>query len=172
MKKSIKSTKITAVIVAAMMVASLGLMTGCSATSTVTKTETTTYTDADGHTVTETKETVNGQETSSVQYENIPIAIENNLGGDIAELYLKMTDTDDWSDNFLGEDYYIDDNTTAEGINVSYTSEANKIDVSVYDEEGHNLEFDGVELPANNGEEMTLILEYDAEAGDYCAYVI
>ena len=172
MKKSIKSTKITTVIVAAMMVASLGLMTGCSATTTVTKTETTTTTDANGHTVTETKETVNGQETSSVQYENIPIAIENNLGGDIAELYLKMSDTDEWSDNFLGEDYFIDDNTTANGINVSYTSNANHIDVSVYDVDGNNLEFDGVELPANNGDDMTLVLEYDTEAADYCAYVI
>ena len=166
------SKKITTIVAAALMIASLGMMTGCSATTTVTKTETTTYTDADGHTVTETKETVNGQETSSVQYENIPMAIENDLGGDIAELYLKMTDTDDWSDNFLGEDYFIDDNTTANGINVSYTSNANHIDVSVYDVDGNNLEFDGVELPANNGEEMTLILEYDAEAGDYCAYVI
>ena len=166
------SKKITTIVAAALMIASLGMMTGCSATTTVTKTETTTTTDADGHTVTETKETVNGQETSSVQYENIPIAIENKLGGDIAELYLRMSDSDEWSDNFLGEDYYIDDNTTAEGINVSYTSEANKIDVSVYDADGNNLEFDGVELPANNGEEMTLILEYDAEAGDYCAYVI
>ena len=166
------SKKITTIVAAALMIASLGMMTGCSATTTVTKTETTTTTDADGHTVTETKETVNGQETSSVQYENIPIAIENDLGGDIAELYLRMSDSDEWSDNFLGEDYYIDNNTTANGITVSYSSNANKIDVSVYDVEGQNLEFDGIELPTKNGEEMTLVLEYSEEDADYYAYVI
>ena len=83
-----------------------------------------------------------------------------------------MSDSDEWSDNFLGEDYYIDNNTTANGINVSYSSNANHIDVSVYDVEGNNLEFDGIELPVNNGENMTLVLEYDADATDYCAYVI
>lgn len=167
-----KSNKIVAIVATAIMVASLGIMTGCSATSTVTTTSTTTTTDADGHTVTSTVETVNGETHESVVFENIPMDIQNNLGGDIADMLIKMSDAEEWSDDFIAEEDVIEDGSTASGLTVTYSSDSHNIDVLVRDLSGNELEFDAVELPVNNGENMTLILEYNADDDSFSAYVM
>ncbi|MDO4189870.1 MAG: hypothetical protein Q4E51_07465 [Lachnospiraceae bacterium] len=44
------------------------------------------------------------EEVSNVAaYENVPVAFTNDMGWDIAEFYLKMSNQDEWSDNFLSE---------------------------------------------------------------------
>ena len=153
---------------------------GCSVEKTVTTTES--HTDADGNTVTTTTtqttdnngtttttETTEGDEEEAEDavevFENVPIEFANAMGWDVAELTLKMSSSDEWSDNFLGEDGYLDNGTNITGINVTYDEIDNSIDLYVADSEGENIEFDGLELPTENNDEIVILFDYD-EADD------
>jgi len=144
-------------------VAAVCVMTGC------TKTETVTTTDADGNTVTKTTETVNGEE--STYYENVPMAIENALGGGIYELHISMSDNDQWGDNLLADGYVLEDGTVANGLTVSYSADQPCIDVLAIDSEGTEVTFESVDLSPANGESFTLMLEYDESDDGFYAYV-
>ena len=173
--------RIVLTLVAAMAVVSL---MGC----TVTKTYTETTTDADGKTTTTTTtettdnngtttttETTEGDEEEAEDdvevFENVPIEFANAMGWDVAELTLKMSSSNEWSDNFLGDDAYLNDGETATGINVTYDEIDNFIDINVADSTGESVEFDGLELPIENNDKIVISLECD-EDGSYNAYVI
>ena len=175
--------KVAAIVLAA--VAAFSVM-GCTVEKTVTKTET--HTDADGNTTTTTttKTTDNNGTTTTTEttegtseevedavavFENVPIEFANEMGWDVAELCLKMSSSTEWSDNFLGEDMYIDDGETATGINVTYDEIDNMIDIHVADSEGASIEFNGLELPVENNDQITIVLEYDADSDSYDAYI-
>ena len=183
-----KTTKrVAAIILAAFTACSV---MGCSVEKNFTKTETHTYTDADGNTVTTTKTNNNGvitTETTKTSAENVntsveveeteeeapavfskvPLVIENNMGWDIAAINLKMSTDEQWSDNFLSEDTYIEDGIVARGIWVSYDEENRFIDIRVADSEGEGIDFNGFELPTEVGDEIVLSFEYDASTGLY-----
>ena len=177
MKKRIVITLVTAMAVVSLM--------GC----TVTKTYTETTTDADGNTTTTTTtettdnngtttttETTEGAVEEEIEdpvavFENVPIEFDNALGWDIAELTLKMSSSNEWSDNFLGDDAYLNDGETATGINVTYDEIDNFIDINVADSTGEGVEFDGIELPIENNDKIVISLECD-EDGSYTAYIV
>ena len=159
---------------------------GCSVEKTVTTTET--HTDADGNTTTttttkttdnngtttttETTEgTAEGFEDAVAVFENVPLEFSNEMGWDVAELSLKMSSSTDWSDNFLGDDMILPDGETATGINVTYDEIDNMIDIHVADSEGESIEFNGLELPVENNDQITIVLEYDADSDSYDAYI-
>ena len=181
-----KTNVIKTGIVAAIMVASLGIMTGCSVEKNFTTTTTHTYTDANGNTTTTTRTNHNGEITeettsytaeetmanneedmeieelnASVTYEKVPVAFTNEMGWDIAEFYVKMSNQDEWSDNFLGEDQYIDDGTTANGLTVNYNEKQHFMDIRVADSKGEIEEFTGIELPAEGAEHIEIVFSYD-----------
>ena len=179
-----KMAKKIAVIVLA--VAAAFSVMGCTVEKTVTKTET--HTDADGNTTTTTttKTTDNNGTTTTTEttegateeiedpvekFESVPIEFVNALGWDIAEITLKMSSSDEWSDNFLGDDMYINDGETATGINVTYDEIDNSIDINVADSTGEGVEFDGLELPIENNDKIIISLECD-ENGSYNAYIV
>ena len=135
-------------------------MVGCTTTKTVT------VTDENGNTT--TTETVNGQETT--YYEKVPMLIANELGGDIAEVHMRLSNAEEWGDNFLPEGELLPDDRTLEGINLTY-SEGDTIDILVYDENGGDLEIDGVDLSPVEGKPFAVILGYDDEEEAYFAYV-
>ncbi len=149
--------KIALMLVASTIVLS---MVGCTTTKTVT------VTDENGNTT--TTETVNGQETT--YYEKVPMLIANELGGDIAEVYLRISDTDEWGDNFLPEGELLPDDRTLEGINLTY-SEGDTIDVLLYDENGEDLEIDDIDMSPAEGKAFALVLGYDEEEESFFAYV-
>lgn len=160
---------------------------GCSVEKTVTTTES--HTDADGNTVTTTTtqttgnkgtttttETTEGAVEEEIEdpiavFENVPIEFDNAMGWDVAELTLKMSSSNEWSDNFLGDDTYLNDGETVTGINVTYDEIDNFIDINVADSTGEGVEFDGLELPIENNDKIVISLECD-EDGSYNAYVI
>ena len=192
-----KTNVIKTVIVAAIMTASLGVLTGCSVEKNFTKTETHTVTDANGNTTTTTTTNHNGEVTTETTtttadeamasmdeedmdfeevsdvaaYENVPIAFTNNMGWDIKDFYLKMSSQDEWSDNFLDEDYYIDHDTTANGITVNYTEEQHFLDVRVADSNGDGEEFTEIELPAEGADHIEVVFGYDEASDTYTATV-
>ena len=121
---------------------------GCTVEKTVTTTETHTYTDADGNTTTTTTTNHNGEVTTETttttadeamsameeemaveevsdvaSYEKVPVSFTNNMGWDIKDFYIKMSNQDEWSDNFLGDDLWLNNGDTMSGINVSYDEE-------------------------------------------------
>ena len=179
-----KMAKKIAVIVLA-IVAAFSVV-GCSVEKTVTTTES--HTDADGNTVTTTTtqttdnngtttttETTEGDEEEAEDavevFENVPIEFANAMGWDVAELTLKMSSSDEWSDNFLGDDAYLNDGETVTGINVTYDEIDNFIDINVADSKGENVEFDGLELPIENNDKIVISMECD-EDGSYNAHVV
>lgn len=115
-------------------------MVGCTTTKTVT------VTDENGNTT--TTETVNGQETT--YYEKVPVLIANELGGDIAEVYLRISGAKEWGDNFLPEGEVLPDDRTLTGINLTY-AEGDTLNVLLYDENGEDLEIDDIDLSPADG---------------------
>ena len=193
-KLSTKTTKrVAAIILAAFAACSV---MGCSVEKNFTVTETHTETDADGNTTTTTTTKHNGEVTTetttttadeamsamdeemdveevsdAVMYEKIPVDFTNNMGWDIKDLYIKMSSQDEWSDNFLDEDQYIDDGLTASGVTVNYTEEEHFMDVRVADSNGDGEEFTELELPAEGADHIEIVLEYDEVTGTYTATV-
>lgn len=135
-------------------------MVGCTTTKTFT------VTDEDGNTV--TTETVNGQE--SVYYEKVSFLISNELGFDVSEVYLCLSDIDDWGDNFVPEGTVFPADKTLNGYNLTY-KDGDTLNILVRDENGDEIEFDDVDLSPAEGKAFALILEYDSEAESYDAYV-
>ena len=177
------SKRIVAVVLAA--VAAFSVM-GCSVEKNFTTTETHTYTDADGNTTTTTTTTTNhngdvttettstadeAEEVNEVMYEKVPVAFTNDMEWDIKDLYIKMSNQDEWSDNFLDEDYYIDHDTTANGITVNYNDEQHFMDVRIADSNGDGEEFTELELPAEGAESIEIVFSYDEATGTYTATV-
>lgn len=179
-----KMAKKIAVIVLA--IAAAFSVVGCSVEKTVTTTES--HTDAEGNTVTTTTtqttdnngtttttETTEGDEEEAEDapevFENVPIEFANAMGWDVAELTLKMSSSNEWSDNFLGDDVYLNDGETVTGINVTYDEIDNFIDINVADSKGESVEFDGLELPIENNDKIVISLECD-EDGSYNAHVV
>ena len=181
---STKTTKSVAVAILAAFVACSAV--GCSVEKNFTVTETHTETDADGNTTTTTttnhngevttetntatadeakasnKEEINVQEISdAVMYKNVPIEFTNEMGWDIKDLYIKMSSQNEWSDNFLGEDQYIDDGITVKGITLNYTEEEHFMDVRIADSKGEVEEFDAIELPAEGADYIEVVFGYD-----------
>lgn len=195
MKKiNTKTTKkVAAIILAA--VAACSVM-GCSVEKNFTTTETHTVTDANGNTTTTTTTNHNGEvttettsttadeETSSVDeemfdeetsdvvaYEKVPVAFTNEMGWDIKEFYIKMSNQDEWSDNFLGENQYIDHDTTADGVTVNYNEEQHFMDIRIVDSNGDGEEFTEIELPAEGADYIEVVFGYDEVNDVYTATV-
>ena len=187
------SKRIVAVVLAA--VAAFSVM-GCSVEKNFTSTTTHTYTDADGNTVTTTTTNDNGrvtketttttadeamsameeemdvEEVSDVaSYEKVPVSFTNNMGWDIKVFSIKMSNQDEWSDNFLSEDQYIDHDTTANGITVNYNDEQHFMDIRVADSNGDGEEFKEIELPAEGADQIEVVFGYDEATDTYTATV-
>ena len=179
-----KTTKRVAAIVLA-VVAAFSVV-GCSVEKNFTSTTAHTYTDADGNTVTTTTTNDNGrvtketttktadeamsameeemdvEEVSDVAvYEKVPVSFTNNMGWDIKHFYIKMSNQDEWSDNFLSEDQYFYNDKTADGITVNYNEEQHFMDVRVADCNGDGEEFTEIELPAEGAEKIEIVFGYD-----------
>ncbi|MCQ2081951.1 MAG: hypothetical protein MJZ11_09850 [Lachnospiraceae bacterium] len=190
-KLNTKTTKrVAAIILAAFAACSI---MGCSVKSSFTTTETHTFTDADGNSTTTTTTNDNGKITTETHtssaseanssedveetdtqapqvFSQVPVAIVNNMGFDIAELNIKMSVDEAWSDNFVGEGSYVMDGTVANGITITFDEENKFIDIHVADANGEGMEFNGVELPTEFNEEIALTFEYDEAAGSYTVY--
>ena len=187
------SKRIAAIILAAFAACSV---MGCSVEKNFTTTETHTVTDANGNTTTTTTTNHNGEVTTETTtttadeamsamvkemdvkeisdvaaYEKVPMEFTNNMGWDIAEFYLKMSNQDEWSDNFLSEGYYIDHDTTADGINVNYDEEQRFMDIRMADSNGEVVEFEGVELPAEGADRIEIVFGCDEATGEFTATV-
>ena len=183
--KKMNAKRIAVIVLAA--VAAFSLM-GCTVEKTVTTTET--HTDADGNTTTTTTtkttdengtttttETTEGAAEEEVEdavatFEKVPIKFVNEMGWDVAELKLKMSSSDEWSDNFLGEDGYLDNGTNVSGINVTYDEIDNFIDLYVADSNGENIEFDGLELPTENNDEIVILFDYDEDDDSFNVSIV
>ncbi|MDO4188574.1 MAG: hypothetical protein Q4D29_06245 [Lachnospiraceae bacterium] len=183
---STKTTKrVAAIILAAFAACSV---MGCSVEKNFTTTETHTVTDADGNTTTTTTTNHNGEVTTetttttagemdveevseAVMYEKVPVAFTNNMGWDIKDFSIKMSNQDEWSDNFLSEDQYIDHDTTANGITVNYNEDQHFMDIRVADSNGDGEEFTEIELPAEGADSIEVVLGYDEVNGTYTATV-
>ena len=189
-----KTTKRVAAIVLA-AVAAFSVM-GCSVEKNFTSTTTHTYTDADGNTVTTTTTNDNGRVTKEtttmtaeeamaakeeemnveeisdvVTYEKVPVSLTNDMPWDIKYISIKMSNQDEWSDNFLSEDQYFDHDTTANGITVNYNEEQHFMDVRVADSNGDGEEFLEIELPAEGANQIEVVFGYDEVNDVYTATV-
>ena len=189
-----KTTKRVAAIVLA-AVAAFSVM-GCSVEKNFTVTETHTETDANGNTTTTTTTNHNGEVTTEtttmtaeeamaakeeemnveeisdeVTYEKVPVSLTNDMPWDIKYISIKMSNQDEWSDNFLSEDQYIDHDTTAKGITVNYNEEQHFMDVRVADSNGDGEEFLEIELPAEGANQIEVVFGYDEVNDEYTATV-
>ena len=186
-----KTTKrVAAIILAAFTACSV---MGCSVEKNFTVTETHTETDANGNTTTTTTTNHNGEvttETTSTTadevmdeemdaeevsdvaaYEKVPVSFTNNMGWDIKNFSIKMSNQDEWSDNFLSEDQYIDHDTTADGLTVNYNEDQHYMDIRVADSNGDGEEFTEIELPAEGADHIEVVFGYDEVNDVYTATV-
>lgn len=119
-----------------------------------------------------TAETVDIEENEEeFDYENIPLTIENNLDKDITAIYIRMSDTNEWSENLIGDGNVIEDTSTVSGLAVSYSYDEHYIDIVAYDSDGYDIELNDIKLPTK-ADEMTLVLEYNAKNNYYDAFVV
>ena len=119
-----------------------------------------------------TTETVDIEENEEeFDYENIPLTIENNLDQDITAIYIRMSDTNEWSENLIGDGNVIEDTSTVSGLAVSYSYDEHYIDIVAYDSDGYDIELNDIKLPTK-ADEMTLVLEYNAKNNNYDAFVV
>ena len=119
-----------------------------------------------------TAETVDIEENEEeFDYENIPLTIENNLDKDITAIYIRMSDTNEWSENLIGDGNVIEDTSTVSGLAVSYSYDEHYIDIVAYDSDGYDIELNDIKLPTK-ADEMTLVLEYNAKNNNYDAFVV
>ena len=119
-----------------------------------------------------TTETVDIEENEEeFDYENIPLTIENNLDKDITAIYIRMSDTNEWSENLIGDGNVIEDTNTVSGLAVSYSYDEHYIDIVAYDSDGYDIELNDIKLPTK-ADEMTLVLEYNAKNNNYDAFVV
>ena len=186
------SKRVAAIVLAA--VAAVSVM-GCSVEKNFTTTETHTVTDANGNTTTTTTTNHNGEvttETTSTtdeampsmeeemdveevsdvaSYEKIPVSFTNNMGWDIKVFSIKMSNQDEWSDNFLADDEYIDDGVTVSGVTANYNEEDHFMDIRVADSNGDGEEFTEVELPAEGANQIEIVFGYDEVNDVYTATV-
>ena len=186
------SKRVATIILAA--VAACSVM-GCSVEKNFTSTTTHTVTDANGNTTTTTTTNNNGvvtKETTTttaeetamssmedemedeefsdvVTYENVPVAFTNDMGWDIKDFYVKMSNQDEWSDNFLSADEYFDHDTTANGMTVNYSEEQHFMDIRVADSNGDGEEFTKIELPAEGADHIEVVFSYDEATDTYTA---
>lgn len=190
-----KTNVIKTVIAAAIMTAALGTLTGCSVEKNFTKTETHTVTDANGNTTTTTTTNHNGEITTETYttsaddvktpvdveeidtdapelFSQVPMAVANNMGFDIAALNIKMSTEEDWSDNLVGEGMVVEDGIIARGITMTFDEENRFIDIHVEDVNGEDFEFNRLALPTEFDDEIVLSFEYDEEEGTYTVYAI
>ena len=169
---------------------------GCSVEKNFTSTTTHTVTDANGNTTTTTTTNNNGKVTKETitytaeeamasmeeeaevneisevaSYEKVPMTFTNEMGWDIAEFYIKMSNQDEWSDNFLSENQYIDDGATATGMTVNYTEEQHFMDIRVADSNGDGQEFTRIELPAEGADQIEVVFGYDEARNTFTATV-
>ena len=102
-------------------------------------------------------------------YEKVPVSFTNNMGWDIKVFSIKMSNQDEWSDNFLAEDEYIDDGVTVSGVTANYNEEDHFMDIRVADSNGDGEEFMEVELPAEGADEIEVVFGYDEVNDVYTA---
>ena len=186
------NTKVTKRVAALILVAVAAFsVMGCSVEKTVTKTET--HTDADGNTTTTTttKTTDNNGTTTTTEttdettdaetdvaeddeYIVATIAFENETEVDIYELYFSVGSNDQWGDEILGEDAPLADGEIITCPDALTYSPENGLywDLLAADSEGATIEFEGLNLSdAADSENITIVLEYDAENESYTASV-
>ena len=116
------------------------------------------------------EEEMDVEEVSDVaSYEKIPVSFTNNMGWDIKVFSIKMSNQDEWSDNFLSDDEYIDDGVTVSGVTANYNEEDHFMDIRVADSNGDGEEFMEVELPAEGADEIEVVFGYDEVNDVYTA---
>ena len=163
------------------------MLMGCGVTTTSTSTYTETVTDENGNTTSTTTTTVrdkNGttttvEETSDADVEEeitstlATIRFDNEAQFDMNEIYFASSLSDEWGDNILGEDDPLRDGEILSFNNCfTYSSNNTQWDLKAVDSEGAEIEFGNLELAnAENPEDITICVEYDAAADSYTAYV-
>lgn len=160
-------------------------MTGCSFTSTVTRTET--VTDADGKTTTHittttndngtvtTSETVEVEKSAGAQDERITatLAFENATGLDIQSLYFTSAKSEDWGkDSFANDEPLRDGYTRTYPDSFRYSASNMLWDMKLEDSEGISYDFRGLDVSkAADPQNITIVMTYDAETNSYYANV-
>lgn len=182
--------KIVAKLVPALAVVSAAFMfMGCGITTTTTYTET--VTDEYGNTTSTTTTTVkdeNGTSTTVVETSDADemteeeeitstlasIHFDNETQFDMNEIYFASTLSDEWGNNILGDDDPLCDGEVLSFNNgFTYSSNNTQWDLKAVDAEGAEIEFSGLELAnAENPEDITICVEYNADSDSYTAYVI
>ena len=118
------------------------------------------------------EEEMDVEEVSDVAvYEKVPVSFTNNMGWDIKDFYIKMSNQDEWSDNFLSEDQYFYNDKTADGITVNYNEEQHFMDIRVADCNGDGEEFLEIELPAEGANQIEVVFGCDETTGEFTATV-
>lgn len=166
-------------------------MTGCSFTSTVTKTET--VTDANGNTTIRTSTTTNdnGNITTSETVEVVEateateateaqseltvatLAFDNRTGLSISGLYFSNATDENWgADIFEGSDPLNDGYTITFTDRFRYNADNTLWDMKIETTEGRAIEFKGLNMTmAADPNYITILMTYDAEANTFSARV-
>ena len=177
-----KSRMVKALALATATVMMVGLMTGCTVTKTSTSTTTTTDADGNTTTTTTTSSSENGKTTTETTTETTSasdsestvasLAISNETGADLYEMYFSLNESDSWGENILD-----DDDPLLNGYTITYTdaltyNENGLIwDLKAADQEGNSIEFEGLDLSfAADPENITILLSLEDD-GTYSAEV-
>lgn len=166
-------------------------MTGCSFTSTVTKTET--VTDANGNTTIRTSTTTNdnGNITTSETVEVVEateateateaqseltvatLAFDNRTGLSISGLYFSNATDENWGANiFDGDEPLKDGYTVTFTDRFRYNADNTLWDMMIETTEGRSIEFKGLNMTmAADPNYITILMTYDAEANTFSARV-
>lgn len=162
------------IVLAVIAVVTALAMTGCTFTSTTTRTET--HTDANGKTTTTTSTVTNQNgkitESSSTVVEEptqdnahvATVAVANQTGLTISGLYFVSEKEDSWGDELMGEYAPLEaDETITFHNRFRYTDDDASWALAIVID-GNSVEFRELNLTkAANAEDIKLVLTYDAE---------
>ena len=93
----------------------------------------------------------------------VPIVVVNGTGVDINALYMSSSDTDEWSEDLLGENYmphatYLELYLPIDETNLSW-------DLSVEDSEGNSLDWYGIDISEMPADGFVIELLWDGSEG-------
>lgn len=101
--------------------------------------------------------------------QNVPLKIGNNLGDEIAQIYVVMSRDKDWGPDLLAgaNGYMIADGEVASGLTLTYGEGDSLIDIRVVTASGDDIEFNEIDVIESKTDTIVLSLNYDTDAQEY-----
>ena len=130
-------------ILTGLVIATALSLSGCSTTTSTYSSSSSSTTDADGNTTSTSTETVDGKTVTSYTK---PLLFENESDVTFSEIYIKVSDNENYDDNLLDEDEVLEPGKVLKYGSFTFTDEDHLLDMQLVDEDGNVFDYYEYEL--------------------------